>query len=102
MNILKKKKWEADKYFVLTNNCQKFGAEVIKFLKAIRKYEHDKIRILEKVILPSCIISALWSNEKLSLGNSLGRIPIFGYFHDLYTVIKNNDEISEHFNKYNK
>ena len=79
-----KKKWEADKYFVLSNNCQKLWVEIIKFLKAIRKYAQDKIRIKEKIMLPSCIISALWHNEKLSLTNTLGRIPIFGFFHDTF------------------
>jgi hypothetical protein len=42
------KKWEADKYFVLSHNCQKFGDEVVKILKAIRKYEEDKVRGVEK------------------------------------------------------
>ena len=91
------KKWEADKYFVLSHNCQKFGAEVVKILKAIRKYEEDKVRGVEKILLPSCIISALWHNEDLSLTNTLGRIPIFGYFHDMILDSKN----SKHYEDYN-
>ena len=84
-------KWEAKKYFVLSHNCQTFGAEIIKILKAIRRNEHDKVRAFEKMLLPSCIISALWHNEKLSLVNTLGRIPIFGFFHDNYYNLKNGD-----------
>ena len=75
-------KWEAEKYNVLTHNCQTFAAEIIKILKAIRRDETDKYRCIEKGILPGCIISALWHNEDLSLTNTLGRIPIFGFFHD--------------------
>ena len=77
-------KWEAKKYNVLTHNCQTFGVEVIKLLKAVRKNEEDKIRAIEKARLPGCIISALWHNEDLSLTNTLGRIPIFGLIHDYF------------------
>ena len=76
------------KYNVLTRDCQTFSAEIIKILKAIRIREEDKIRALEKVLLPGCIISALWHNEDLSLMNTLGRIHIFGFFHDLYSLAK--------------
>ena len=84
INCFKNEKWEAKKYNVLTHNCQKFGAEIIKILNAIRKYEEDQLRTKEKIMLPGCIISALWDNEELSKVNTLGRIPIFGFFHDLY------------------
>ena len=57
-------------------------------------------------MLPSCIISALWHNEKLSLTNTLGRIPIFGYFHDtfvnVYNVLKDEDTTSIQWNEHNK
>ena len=86
INNFKGKKWEAEKYNVLTHNCQTFAAEVIKILKAIRIKEEDKIRSYEKMSLPGCIISALWHNEDLSLTNTLGRIPIFGFFHDIYAT----------------
>ena len=76
-------KWVAEKYNVLTHNCQIFAAEIIKILKATRKNEKDKIRIVEKITLPGCIINALWHNEDLSLTNTLGRIPLFGFYHDL-------------------
>ena len=82
----KGEKWLAKKYNVAFHNCQTFGAEIIKKLKAIRSNEEDKIRAQEKVTLPGCIISSLWHNEKLSLTNTLGRIPIFGLFHDFYLV----------------
>ena len=84
INHFKGEKWEAKSYNVLTHNCQIFAAEIIKILKAIRKKEEDKIRAVEKMELPGCIISSLWHNEKLSLSNTLGRIPIFGFFHDIY------------------
>ena len=80
----KGEKWLAKKYNVAFHNCQTFGAEIIKKLKAIRINEKDKVRANEKVTLPGCIISSLWHNEKLSLTNTLGRIPIFGLFHDFY------------------
>ena len=94
------KKWESEKYFVLSHNCQTFGAEIVKILKGIRKNEYDKVRIVEKTLLPSCIISALWHNEKLSLVNTLGRIPIFGFFHDSYYNVKYANP--EEFEKHNK
>ena len=79
--------WEAKKYNVLTHNCQDFGAEIIKILKATRKYDKDKIRTNEKMILPNCIISALWDNEDLSLINTMGRIPIIGMGFDIFADI---------------
>ena len=82
-NNFKNDKWLAKKYNVVTHNCQIFAAEVIKILKAIRINEADKIRTNEKIILPNCLIKALWDNEELSLTNTLGRIPVFGLFHDL-------------------
>ena len=84
----KGKKWEAKNYNVITHNCQHFAAEIIKLLKATRKYDNDKIRSIEKSCLPNCIISALWDNEKLSFTNTMGRIPIFGLFYDLYRLKK--------------
>ncbi len=33
-------------------------------------------------------MNALWHNEKLSLTNTLGRIPIFGIFYDISLVIR--------------
>ena len=95
INCFKNEKWEAKKYNVLTHNCQKFGSEVIKILKAIRKYEEDKIRMKEKIMLPGCIISALWDNEELSKVNTLGRIPIFGFFHDLYQCFNMDVDIGK-------
>ena len=80
----KGEKWLANKYNVAFHNCQTFGAEIIKKLKAIRIDEKDKVRANEKTTLPGCIISSLWHNEKLPLTNTFGRIPIFGLFHDFY------------------
>ena len=80
------KEWEAEKYNVATHNCQKFAAEIIKILKAIRKHERDKVRSNEKEKLPNCIISALWDNEDLSAVNTIGRIPIVGFFYDIYAA----------------
>ena len=89
-NNFKNEKWLAKKYNVVTHNCQTFAAEVIKILKAIRINEHDKIRTNEKFLLPNCIIKELWHNEDLSLNNTLGRIPIFGFFYDIgYNLVKN-------------
>jgi hypothetical protein len=82
----KDKKWNAESYCVLTNNCQSFAAEVIKVLKASRKNEGTKVRLFEKMILPNSLISALWDNEKLSLTNTIGRIPIIGLIHDLIII----------------
>ena len=82
-NNFKNENWLAKKYNVASHNSQNFGAEIIKLLKAVRIHEFDKIRANEKLFLPNCIIRALWNNEDLSLTNSLGRIPIFGLFHDL-------------------
>lgn len=79
----KGEKWTAKKYNILWHNCQFFSRDVIKILKAVRKKEYDKIRIVEKDKLPSLISNQLWRNEKLSVTNTLGRIPIFGFFHDI-------------------
>ena len=98
INGLKGEKWIAQKYNVVFHNCQNFGAEIIKILKAKRKDEFNKVRVIEKTLLPSCIISALWHNENLSLVNTLGRIPIFGLFHDIVCSTKlalNEDKIIE-------
>ena len=84
----KGEKWEAKEYNAVTHNCQDFGAEIINVLKAIRRNEEDKIRVQEKIILPGCIISSLWHNEKLSITNTLGRIPIFGFLHDCFILLK--------------
>ena len=80
----KGEEWEAKNYNVLSHNCQHFAAKVIKILKAVRKNERDKIRVQEKMNLPDCIIKELWHNEPLSLTNTLGRIPILGFFHDCF------------------
>ena len=82
-NNFENENWRAQKYDVITHNSQTFAAEIIKILKAIRMHEADKIRVNEKRILPNCLIKALMNNEDLSLKNTLGRIPIFGLFHDL-------------------
>lgn len=81
------KNWEAKDYNVLTHNCQNFAAEILKILKAVRKHNFDKIRSQEKGILPNCIISTLWDNEKLSSINTLGRIPFFGLIFDSFAGI---------------
>ena len=88
INNFKGEKWEAKKYNVLTHNCQTFSAEIIKILKAIRISIKDKVRAQEKAVLPGCLINALWHNEDWSLTNTLGRIPIFGLFHDFYCAEK--------------
>ena len=46
-----------------------------------------KIRVKEKMILPNCMINALWENEDLSIVNTLGRIPVFGLAFDLISGI---------------
>ena len=79
INNFKNENWSAREYNVATHNSQTFAAEIIKILKAIRMHEADKIRSNEKIILPNCLIKALWNNEDLSMTNTLGRIPIFGY-----------------------
>lgn len=89
-NNLKNENWLAKKYNIVFNNCQTFASEIIKILKAIRMHEVDKIRINEKINLPSCLIWALWRNENLSLKNTLGRIPVFGLFYDLIILYNNN------------
>ena len=80
-------KWEAKKYNLLSHNCQTFGAEVVKILKAVRKNARDKIRTKEKMILPNCLISALWDNEDLSAINTLGRVPVLGLAFDVFAGI---------------
>jgi len=87
-NNFKGDKWKAKKYNVIYNNCQDFAAKIIKLLKATRKNDNDKIRTIEKLCLPNCIISALWDNEQLSFTNTVGRIPLVGPFYDLYRIIK--------------
>ena len=76
-------KWEAKQYNVLSHNCQTFGAEVLKILKAVRVNPSDKIRTKEKMILPNCMIKVLWDNEDLSVVNTLGRVPLLGLSFDL-------------------
>ena len=88
INHFKEEKWEAKNYIINYHDCQSFASEIIKILKAVRKNEEDKIRCIEKMELPDCIIRSLWKNEPLSLLNTLGRIPIFGFFHDLYKSFK--------------
>ena len=83
-----KKEWEAQGYNVATHNCQDFAAEIIKILKAERIDESLKIRMNEKVMLPNCIIKAFWENEEWSMTNTLGRIPIFGFFYDIVKILK--------------
>ena len=87
INNFQNENWEAKKYNLLTHNCQTFGAEVITILKAVRINERDKIRTKEKMILPNCIIKALWKNEDLSVVNTLGRIPILGLGFDAFSGI---------------
>ena len=84
----KGEKWLTKNYNVIFHNCQTFDAEIFKKLKAIRSNEKDKVRANEKTALPGCIINSLWHNEKLSLANTLVRIPIFGLFHDFYLASK--------------
>ena len=78
----KGKKWEANNYNAFLHNCQDFAANVIKITKAVRIHNFDKIRSVEKLKLPGCIISQLWENEKLSTINTIGRIPIVGLLFD--------------------
>ena len=76
--------WQEKEYNLISHNCQDFGAEVVKFLKAERINEKDKIRMKEKYALPNCIINALTENEKISTINKIGRIPIVGLVFDLF------------------
>ena len=85
----KGEEWKASNYKVTHHNCQAFAAEIIKILKAKRINEKDKIRLNEKNILPNCIISNLWDNEKLSVRKTIGRIPIIGLLYDLYLKFSN-------------
>ena len=78
----KGEKWEASEYNVVSNNCQHFGAEIVKILKATRIHDSDKVRSREKSLLPNCIISALWDNEEWSAINTVGRIPVIGLLYD--------------------
>ena len=82
----KGEKWGASSYNFSGHNCQKFAAEVVKILKAVRKYERDQIRMFEKMVLPNCVIGALWDNEDLSFANTMGRIPIVGIIHDFIRI----------------
>jgi hypothetical protein len=81
----KGEEWEAKKYNLATHNCQTFGAEVLKILKAVRINERDKIRVIEKMILPNCMIKVLWDNEDLSAINTVGRIPGVGLVFDVFS-----------------
>ena len=83
---IKREKWSAKYYNAFTHNCQIFAVEIIKILKALRKNEEDKLRVIEKTKLPGCIINQLWRNEKFSLKNTLGRIPILGLFFDIFNA----------------
>ena len=83
----KGEEWEAKKYNLASHNCQTFGAEVLKILKAVRINERDKIRIREKMILPNCMIKVLWDNEDLSAINTVGRIPVVGLLFDPFAAI---------------
>jgi len=78
----KGEEWEANNYNAFLHNCQDFAANIIKITKAVRIHNFDKIRTLEKLKLPGCIISQLWENEKLSAINTIGRIPIVGLLFD--------------------
>ena len=59
----------------------------MKILKAVRVNNRDKIRVKEKMILPNCMINALWENEDLSIVNTLGRIPVLGLGFDILSGI---------------
>ena len=85
----KREEWEANHYNVFFHNCQDFAANVIKITKAVRIHDFDKIRLIEKLNLPGCIISQLWENEKLSAINTLGRIPIVGILFDIIIFFGN-------------
>ena len=50
-DYFKGENWEAKKYNVLSHNCQHFAVEVIKILRAKRKYKRDKIN--ERIMLPN-------------------------------------------------
>ena len=82
-NNFQNEKWLAKNYSVVTHNCQTFAAEVVKILMAIREDDEDKIRLNEKELLPNCIIEALRQNENRPWINTIGRIPIFGFFWDI-------------------
>ena len=87
INNFRSEQWEAKSYNLATHICQTFGAEVIKILKAVRKNDYDKIRTREKMILPNCMIKALWDNEELSTLNTLGRVPVLGLAVDAFASI---------------
>lgn len=80
------KNWKKKNYNLATHNCQNFAAEVIIVLKAVRINEEDKIRMNEKKALPNCLINALTDNEEICRINTLGRIPIFGCFFDIFAA----------------
>ena len=83
---IKGEKWLAKSYSLLNNNCQDFGAEIVRILKAKRINEEDKIRINEKKALPNCLIEALTKNEESFTINTLGRIPVFGLIFDIFVA----------------
>lgn len=89
----KNEKWLAKKYNVAFHNCQDFVCEIIHFLEATRRNEIDRIRIKEKLLLPNCVVNSFIWNEGLTRINVLGRIPIFGYFHDWYQYIKRDEAL---------
>ena len=64
-NYFKGDKWTAEKYVLGFHDCQNFAAEVVYKLKAIRKYEHDQVRIREKKLLPDCVIRELKKMKNL-------------------------------------
>ena len=39
------------------------------------------------MILPNCMIKALWDNEDLSAINTLGRVPVLGLAFDAFAGI---------------
>ena len=84
----------------MLHNCQTFAAEVVKILKAIRIHETDKVRVNEKFLFTKLYNQALWHNEDLSLTITLGRIPVFGFFYDVYQCTRK--EFAENQENYNK
>ena len=95
-NYFKGDKWTAEKYVIGFHDCQNFASEVVYKLKAIRKYEHDQLRIREKKLLPDCVIRELKRNEELSALNIMGSIPIIGLIFDYGYKIRYN--ISKSYN----
>ena len=99
INNFKDSKWEAKQYNLLSHNCQTFGAEVIKILKAVRVNDFNKIRSFEKTALPGCVIKVLWDNEELSIVNTLGRVPVFGLVFDTFSLFIANKKKNNLFQK---